>query len=358
MRRLALPALLLAALAPAGAEAAGAGVDLTPLVAATAQAADAELAATTPTATTPAPPPPPLPPAPDPKAGKASIEVAAGIPTRKLRYVARGARIEVSGRVRPFVAGQVAVLVARRSGRVVVRQRARIRRARGRGGRATFHFKARRKGVYKLRIRHSATAAQGSFKTRAVRVKAVVLSAGEGARGTAVLLLQRGLDALGYAVPVTGYYDAGTSRAVIAFRKANGFDRTGYASRTVYSMVLRGAGAFRPRFPRAGHHVEYDWSRQVLAFVKGGRPVNVYHSSSGAPATPTVFGTFSFYRKEPGTNHLGMVQSNYFIGGYAIHGYHDVPIYPASHGCLRVPIPNAYQIDRQISLGMKIMVYR
>ena len=145
---------------------------------------------------------------------------------------------------------------------------------------------------------------------------------------------------------------------MIAFRKANGFDRTGFASRTVYSMVLRGAGAFRPRFPRAGYHVEYDWSRQVLAFVKGGRPVNVYHSSSGAPATPTVFGTFSFYRKEPGTNHLGMVQSNYFIGGYAIHGYHDVPTYPASHGCLRVPIPNAYQIDRQISLGMKIMVYR
>ncbi|HYI98382.1 MAG TPA: L,D-transpeptidase family protein [Thermoleophilaceae bacterium] len=348
MRRLALPAVLLAALCPTAA----------------AQAADvdAELAATTPTATTPAPPPPPLPPEPEPapvsKAGKASIEVASGIPTSKLRYVARGARIEVTGKVRPFVAGQVALLEVRRSGRVVSRHRAQIRRARRGAGKATFHFKARRKGVYKLRVRHAATAEQGAFKSRAARIKAVVLSAGEGARGTSVLLLQRGLDSLGYAVPVTGYYDAGTSRAVIAFRKANGFDRTGFASRTVYSMVLRGAGGFRPRFPRAGYHVEYDWSRQVLAFVKGGRPVNVYHSSSGAPATPTVFGTFSFYRKEPGTNHLGMVQSNYFIGGYAIHGYHSVPTYPASHGCLRVPIPNAYQIDRQISLGMKIMVYR
>ena len=343
MRRLALPVLLLAALCPTAA-----------------QAADAELAATTPTATTPAPPPPPVPPAPvpEPKVGKASIEVASGIPTSKLRYVARGERIEVTGKVRPFVPGQVALLEVRRSGHVVSRHRAQIRRARRGTGKATFHFKARRKGVYKLRIRHTATAEQGVFKSRAVRIKAVVLSAGEGARGTSVLLLQRGLDSLGYAVPVTGYYDAGTSRAVIAFRKANGFDRTGFASRTVYSMVLRGAGAFRPRFPRAGYHVEYDWSRQVLAFVKGGRPVNVYHSSSGAPATPTVFGTFSFYRKEPGTNHLGMVQSNYFIGGYAIHGYHDVPTYPASHGCLRVPIPNAYQIDRQISLGMKIMVYR
>jgi hypothetical protein len=348
MRRFALPVLLLAALGPTAA----------------AQAADvdAELAATTPTATTPAPPPPPLPPEPEPapvsKGGKASIDVANGIPTSKLRYVARGDRIEVVGKVRPFVAGQVALLEVRRSGRVGSRHRAQIRRARRGTGKATFHFKARRKGVYKLRIRHGATAQQGAFHSRAARVKAVVLSAGEGARGTSVLLLQRGLDSLGYAVPVTGYYDAGTSRAVIAFRKVNGFDRTGFASRTVYSMVLRGAGGFRPRFPRSGYHVEYDWSRQVLAFVKGGRAVNVYHSSSGAPATPTVFGTFSFYRKEPGTNHLGMVQSNYFIRGYAIHGYHDVPTHPASHGCLRVPIPNAYQIDSQISLGMKIMVYR
>lgn len=353
MRRLALPVLLLAALCPTAAQAQESA-------AAGAADVDAELAATTPTATTPAPPPPPLAPAPvpDPKLGKASIEVVSGIPTRKLRYVARGARIEVVGKVRPFVAGQVAVLEVRRSGRVVSRHRAQIRRARRGAGKATFHFKARRKGVYKLGIRHAATTEQGAFKTRAARIKAVVLSAGEGTRGTAVLLLQRGLDSLGYAVPVTGYYDAGTSRAVIAFRKANGLDRVGFASPAVYSMVLRGAGGFRPRFPRSGYHVEYDWSRQVLAFVKGGRPVNVYHSSSGAPATPTVFGTFSFYRKEPGTNHLGMVQSNYFIRGYAIHGYHDVPTHPASHGCLRVPIPNAYQIDSQISLGMKIMVYR
>jgi Putative peptidoglycan binding domain/L,D-transpeptidase catalytic domain len=373
MRRLALPVLLLAALCPAAAQAQGADVEHaaakktvavdTEQAAVQAAFADAELAATTPTATVPSPPPPPPPPAtpapaPKPKVGKVAIDVASGIPTRKLRYVARGARVEVIGRVRPFVAGQVALLEVRRSGRVVSRHRAPIRRARRGAGRATFHFKARRKGVYKLRVRHAATGAQGAFESRAARIKAVVLSAGEGARGTAVLLLQRGLDSLGYAVPVTGYYDPGTSRAVIAFRKVNGFDRIGFASRGVYSMVLRGAGAFRPRFPRAGHHVEYDWSRQVLAFVKGGRPVNVYHSSSGAPATPTVFGSFSFYRKEPGTNHLGMVQSNYFIGGYAIHGYHDVPIYPASHGCLRVPIPNAYQIDRQISLGMKIMVYR
>jgi L,D-transpeptidase catalytic domain/Putative peptidoglycan binding domain len=314
-------------------------------------------AATPPTVTTPAPPPPPDAVAPEPAAGRATIEVEDGVATSRLRYVARGDRLSIASRVRPFVPGQIAVLEVRRSGELVDRQRARIRSARRGAGRVAFRFKPRRTGVFKLRIRHAGTDDQGAFRSRALRVKAVVLRAGEGARGTAVLLLQRGLDGLGYAVPVTGYYDAGTSRAVLAFRKANGFSRIGYASQAVYATVLRGEGAFRPRFPKAGHHVEFDWSRQVLAFVRDGRPVNVYHSSSGAPATPTVFGTFSFYRKEPGTNHLGMVQSNYFIGGYAIHGYASVPTYPASHGCLRVPIPNAYQIDRQISLGMKIMVY-
>jgi peptidoglycan hydrolase-like protein with peptidoglycan-binding domain len=311
---------------------------------------------TTPTATTPAPPPPIIP-TPKPKKGKSSIEVIDGIATSKLRYVARGDRITVAGKVRPFVPGQVAQLVVRRSGKVVRTPRAQIKRGRRGTGKVVFRFKVRRKGVYKLQMSHSATDGQKAFESRPVRVKAVVLDAGEGARGTGVLLLQRGLDKLGFAVPVTGYYDAGTSRAVIAFRKTNGMERIGYASSAVYSMVLKGEGAFKPRFRNAGYHVEYDWSRQVLAFVRGGKAVKTYHSSSGAPATPTVFGTFTFYRKEPGTNHLGMVQSNYFIGGYAIHGYKDVPVYPASHGCLRVPIPNAYQIDAQISLGMKIMVY-
>ena len=68
-------------------------------------------------------------------------------------------------------------------------------------------------------------------------------------------------------------------------------------------------------------------------------------------------GKFSFYLKTPGTNSHGMVDSNYFIGGYAIHGYADVPNYPASHGCLRVPIPNARQIYDWVQIGDPIFVY-
>ena len=126
----------------------------------------------------------------------------------------------------------------------------------------------------------------------------------------------------------------------------------------MYSKVLRHKGAFKARYPKAGRHVEFDWSRQVLAlFDKKGRVSRIYHASSGKPSTPTVFGTYRFYRRDLGTNSKGMVDANYFIRGYAIHGYASVPSYAASHGCIRVPVPNARQIHDAISLGEKIFVY-
>jgi len=147
--------------------------------------------------------------------------------------------------------------------------------------------------------------------------------------------------------------------AVRAFNPTLASD--GYAAKAVYAMVLRHQGAYRLRYPRSGtngKHVEFDWSRQVLVLAQRGRPYRVYHTSSGAPVTPTVFGSYRFYRQDPGTNSKGMVHSSYFIGGYAIHGYPSVPNFPASHGCLRVPIPNAWSIFNWIDIGDPIYTYR
>ena len=299
----------------------------------------------------------PTTPAPAPAGGRMSIRLKGGLRTRRARYVARGQRIVVIGRVRPFVPGQVATVELVRGGRVVLRRRARIRRS-GSRGRFVARISARRRGSYRVVARHLATPQQGAFRARGRRFKAVVWRAGRGARGVRVLLLQRTLLGLGYATPISGRYDGGTSRAVLAFRKVNGLGRSGYASPGVFSRVLRRRGRFRLRYPRAGRHVEYDWSRQVLVLARRGRAWRVYHSSSGKASTPTVFGTFRFYRKDPGTNSLGMVHSSYFIGGYAIHGYPSVPTYPASHGCIRIPIPNALSVFRWIRLGQRIFVYR
>jgi L,D-transpeptidase catalytic domain/Putative peptidoglycan binding domain len=298
---------------------------------------------------------PPVPqPAPQPERGSATFRLSGGLGTRKTRYYAPGQVVSMRGRVRPFVAGQAVTLHVVRKGRESKWVRRRVRS----GGRFRFRFKIGSPGLLRLVVDHARTEGQVAFRARDQRIRVVSWSAGEGSRGLHVLLLQRGLHRLGFATPVTGYFDAATARAVTAFRKTNGMGRTGHASSAVYAMLFRHRGAFRLRYPRAGKHVEFDWSRQVLVLANRGRPYRVYHSSSGAPATPTVFGSFRFYLKTPGTNSHGMVHSNYFIGGYAIHGYASVPNYPASHGCLRVPIPNAWQIYSWIDLGDRIVVYR
>ena len=307
-----------------------------------------------PAAQPPAPTPPPAaqPPA---QPGEVSISVSGGQPTRKARYVARGGAFRVRGTVKPFVAGQTVLIEVLRKGKVVSRQRVRV----GPGGRVKARVKTRRSGRVKVRIRHAATPQQRAFVSRSARIAVVAPSAGQGSRGTKVWLLQRGLHKMGFAVPRTGFYDGGTARAVLAFRKTNGMGRAGFATRGVYSKVLQNSGRFKARFPKAGRHVEFDWSRQVLAlFDRKGRASRVYHASSGKASTPTVFGRFRFYRRDLGTNAKGMVDAVYFIGGYAIHGFASVPNYPASHGCIRVPIPNARQIRDAVSLREQIFVYR
>jgi hypothetical protein len=299
----------------------------------------------------------PVTPEPEPASGKASLRVAGGLATKKARYFAPSQEVVVRGVVKPYVRGEVLTLYAIRRGKTSKK----VRRAVGRRGRYKFRFKVGNPGPVRLVVKHRATGAQKAFRTRDETIQVVDWEAGVGARGVKVLLLQRGLLRLGFATPVTGYFDGLTANGVKAFRKTNGMGRDGYAMKSVYAKVLRGEGAFKLRYPSSGangKHVEFDWSRQVLVLAQRGRPYRVYHTSSGTPATPTVFGSYRFYRQDYGTNAKGMVHSSYFIGGYAIHGYASVPNYPASHGCLRVPIPSAWSIFNWIDIGDPIHTYR
>jgi len=295
-------------------------------------------------------PPVPLP---APLAGVASYKIHSGLATKKMRYFAPSQLVVVRGRVKPAVAGEVLTLYAIRGKKASKSVRRKVKA----GGRFEFRFKVGGPGRLRLVIKHAASATQVAFRTKEAPITVVDWRAGAGERGVKVLLLQRALLSQGYATPVTGYYDDGTARAVLAFRKANELGRDGYAISEVYGKLLREQGAFKLRYPKAGKHVEFDWSRQVLVLAKGGKPYRTYHTSSGTPATPTVFGTYHFYLKTPGTNAKGMVDSSYFIRGYAIHGYASVPAYPASHGCLRVPIPNALQIYNWVDIGDPIFLY-
>jgi peptidoglycan hydrolase-like protein with peptidoglycan-binding domain len=289
-----------------------------------------------------------------PAPGVAGYKLKGGLATQKMRYYAPSQEVVLRGQVKPAVPGEVLTLYAIRGTKATKKVRRRV----GRGGSFEFRFKVGGTGVIRLAVKHRASPVQAAFRTRSRRITVADWQAGAGERGLKVLLLQRALLAKGFATPVTGYYDDATARGVLAFRKTNGLGRDGYATKDVFAMLMRGEGAFRLRYPKAGKHVEFDWSRQVLVLARGGRPYRTYHTSSGTPATPTVFGSYRFYLQTPGTNAKGMVHSSYFIGGYAIHGYASVPSYPASHGCLRVPIPNALSIFNWIDIGDPIFTYR
>ena len=161
-------------------------------------------------------------------------------------------------------------------------------------------------------------------------------------------ILQRRLAGLHYAVPQSGVFDDGTGRAVIAYRKVNGLARVAFADGRVLRRVLGGSGSFHVRYPKHGQHVEADLSRQVLALIRGSKVERIYPISSGSPVTPTVLGSFRFYSKTPGTNAKGMVDSNYFIRGYAIHGY---AVGPGLQRQPRLPAGADPQRARDLRLG-------
>jgi len=274
-----------------------------------------------------------------------------------------GSRIAVRGVVTPYVAGQQVKVSFYRQGLKVEVKTVSVhagRSAIGANGAGEFHvdFASSYAGLVEARAAHYATPQQGAFSGRSPGVRFVNANVGPGVQGQSVRLLQSELDVLHYAVPLTGSFEEGTERALIAYRKVMGLERVPYAGRRVFELLERRAGSFHVRYSSDGRHVEANLTKQVLAEIEpGGRVRRIYTTSSGKPSTPTVIGRFQVYEKTPGENSEGMVDSNYFISGYAIHGYAEVPTYAASHGCLRVPIPDAPAIYAWVQTGTPVDVY-
>jgi peptidoglycan hydrolase-like protein with peptidoglycan-binding domain len=311
----------------------------------------AHAAAQVPPAPAPTPPPPPQ------AQGKLSLTTQGVFGAGRQAATLKGRSFTVRAVLRPYVAGQTLVMRVYRNGRKIkARTLAPLPVPGNQAAVAALRVKAGKTGAYAVKATHAATPLLATVRSKAVRLRVVLPSAGPGRRGPAVTLLQSKLAALHYAVPRSGVYDAGTQRAVLAWRKVTGLSRNSIADSHVFSGLLRGRGAFHVRHPLDGRHVEARLGAQVLALVIGSKVVSIYPISSGKPSTPTVRGRFHVYMKTPGTNAKGMVDSNYFIRGYAIHGYFDVPVFAASHGCLRVPIPDARRIYDWLSIGDVVWV--
>ncbi len=179
-----------------------------------------------------------------------------------------------------------------------------------------------------------------------------------GATGPFVELMQKQLAALHLYLPLTGVYDNGTELALDAYHRLLG-EGEGHMNLDPATVtdLLDEKGAFHVRYPQQGPHAEGDLSDQVLAFTDGSKVHWLFPISSGKPSTPTILGNFQVYRKQPQYTSDGMYFSDFFTGGYAIHGYNPAPDYPASHGCMRLPMVDAVPAYNWLQLGDWVDTY-
>jgi lipoprotein-anchoring transpeptidase ErfK/SrfK len=205
-----------------------------------------------------------------------------------------------------------------------------------------------------------ATTSSASSQQRAAAKKPMLRI---GSTGPAVDAFKSALRQQHYWIDKGSTFTAATADAAMAFQKVNGLDRDGVVGPQTWDALKA------PRTPDIGSgnatRVVVDLSDQVLMLVKHDTLKKVVNASTGNPnladgqgiATPQ--GTFAIYEKRPGTD-MGpngpLYWPNYFTGGVAVHGSPSVPGYPASHGCVRVPMWLDEQLYNKLPLGTQVKV--
>ncbi|TMR20617.1 murein L,D-transpeptidase [Nonomuraea turkmeniaca] len=196
----------------------------------------------------------------------------------------------------------------------------------------------------------------------------VVLRPGD--RGASVRLLQQRLHHSGYYFGrINGVYDEQTKFAVWALQKNRKLAPRGAVGPEIWKALER-ERRDRPMVPNGGaNRVEIDLTRQLLTVYRNRRSVLTSHISTGAEVsycenghcgnavTPT--GDFRVTRRAPGwtTGRLGsMFNSLYFVGGIAMHGSTQVPLRPASHGCVRLPMTVSKRLYEIVDIGDPVYV--
>jgi len=178
------------------------------------------------------------------------------------------------------------------------------------------------------------------------------------------------LDQLGYWVNLEApRNDVSLRHALTAFQKIEGRDRTG---RLTLEELNALRVAQRPHTIETGYpHIEIDLISQVLFVVDCANvALRILPISSGSgeffteggetrqAVTPT--GRFRIYRKVEGRRNspLGsLYYPNYIYYGIAIHGNPSVPPFPASHGCIRIPMFASREFSEIVTIGMDVLVY-
>jgi len=216
----------------------------------------------------------------------------------------------------------------------------------------------------------------------------------KGMAGDDVANLQGRLTELGFwPGPVDGYYGDETRKSVWAYEKlVLGVPSNAPSGQVTPDMWddLQESFVIQPRRPNSTpQHTEIYLPEQVLAVFDNNKPVMITHMASGTnedwcdevTISPgeygnvdgeedlvrgecgksiTPGGVFKFYREVEGLRQSalgGMWNPVYLNYGIAVHGALNVPLQPASHGCIRIPMSISEDFLETSELGDQVFVF-
>jgi hypothetical protein len=235
----------------------------------------------------------------------------------------------------------------------------------------------------------------GTIETTAPVTKSVLeRTLSKGVAGADVQQVQQRLTDLGFVPgPTDGIFGDETIKSVWAYEKlVLGVESNRPSGQVTPEMwdAMQDPFVIQPRRPNATpNHTEVYLPEQVLAVFQGDVPVLITHMSSGtneewceevtiSPGeygnrdgeepivrgecgrSNTPGGVFEFYRQVEGIRDsaLGsMWNPVYFNYGIAIHGALNVPLQPASHGCIRIPLNISEGLQDLMDMGDQIFVW-
>ena len=185
-----------------------------------------------------------------------------------------------------------------------------------------------------------------------------------------VLALQERLAELGYDVGTPdGSWGSRTTYSLMAFQKVEGLTADGQDGPQTQE-ALSASSPPGPMVPGgASTRIEIDVARQVLFHWVDGSLARILTVSTGnnerycvdgeCSVAVTPGGSFRIGRKAAGLEVAPLGElwwPMYFNGGIAIHGSPSVPAYPASHGCIRIPMYAAPPFYDQVGAGTRVHV--
>lgn len=200
---------------------------------------------------------------------------------------------------------------------------------------------------------------------------AALRSLRSGDTGPAVKELESRLKQLGYDPgKLDGVFDQYTRFAVISLQKVSSLTVDGLAGPAVQAAIANPTSAPVLVADGSPSRVEVDLRQQLMVVYRDGTPVLITHVSTGSNETfcssgrcreaVTPVGSFRFFRRISGwrTAELGRLYNPVYFtdDGVAVHGASSVPLHPASHGCVRIPMHTADLFPQLVETGTEIHV--